>query len=57
MNLMGFLWFFKGKREESTAVDQAKAKEDAKVQNEGPGSVCFYGWAHFKCLFPHVDPL
>lgn len=34
MNLMGFLWFFKGKREESTAVDQAKAKEDAKVQNE-----------------------
>lgn len=43
MNLMGFLWFFEGKREESTAVDQAKAKEDAKVQNEGPGSVCFYG--------------
>lgn len=34
MNLTGFCWFYKGKREESAAVDQGKAKEDAKVQNE-----------------------
>lgn len=33
-NLTGLSWFYKGKREESTAVDQGKAKEDAKVQNE-----------------------
>lgn len=33
----------KGKREESTAVDQGKAKEDAKVQIEHPGSLSFHG--------------
>lgn len=43
MNLMGLSWFFKGKREESSAVDREKAKEDAKVQSERPGSVRFYG--------------
>lgn len=43
MNLMGLSWFFKGKREESSAVDQEKAKEDGKVQNERPGNVGFYG--------------
>lgn len=43
MNLMGLSWFFKGKREESGAVDQEKAREDAKVQNEPPGSVRFCG--------------
>lgn len=52
-----FSWFLKGKREESAAVDQAKAKEDAKVQDERSGSVCFYGWANFKSSFSLVDPL
>lgn len=34
INLTGFWWFFKGKREESTTVDEGKAKEDAKVSRE-----------------------